>query len=168
MASPLSSNQASDTSLVDRAEPFTCNLEKLELGGCNMTDSSAHALSQLLYSNTSLETLDLMGNPAITSDGWATIFRGLAENRRLETLVLDYNKISDETIRHLASAIKQNSSIKAIDLEGNNIGELGAECLLDALGKNRSIHDLTLSPGNDDIPAELHNKIRQNIQNRYM
>ena len=162
--SPLSSNQVSDSSMVDKTKPVMCNLQQLELGDCKITDVSAHALSQLLYSNTSITTLNLTANSALTSEGWATIFMGLSDNRKLETLTLDYNKLDDTTMQHLSNALRKNNMLRSLDLEGNLIGDDGGQYLLDALPKNNTIKDITLSPGNKYLSADLKEEIRQKLK----
>ncbi|KAL7403948.1 hypothetical protein ABVT39_007641 [Epinephelus coioides] len=117
------------------AEP-RCGLETLRLAGCKFTERGCAALGSSLKSNPAhLRVLDLTGNVLI--DGGVTkLCEFLAEPRcGLETLSLNYCRLSAERCRSLTSALSSSSNFKELDLKGNYLMDQGAELLSDWLRK---------------------------------
>ena len=70
------------------------------------------------------------------------------------------NKISDNTIAHIAAALRTNTTIRTLDISRCSISILGCESLASALAVNRSLEDLSISynrfhHGTDYIAAAL-------------
>ncbi|XP_074547775.1 tonsoku-like protein [Halichoeres trimaculatus] len=64
-----------------------CSLTHLSLGSNGLTDSSAVALARCLPSCPSLVSLNLSGNPSVTSSGLHSVLTALREARRSLTLL---------------------------------------------------------------------------------
>lgn len=91
------------------------------------------------------------------SDPYLVIMQVLADNRVLRELRLDNNALgavndegraSFQPLRRLGKMIDANSSLRVLDLSGNQMGPVGVGIVAKALTKNIAIHSLDIS-GND-------------------
>ena len=122
----------SDNQIVDRGvEILTdfllserCVLEKLHLGSNGITDRGANSLSNMLKKNRSLTHLMLNRN-SIGNAGVHLLSSVLTvENRSLLVLSLSFNSlITDQSIDSFIVMLKQNSTLKGLDLKCCNISE---------------------------------------------
>ena len=62
----------------------------------------------------------------------------------LTTLIMNKCALGPDGGKHLGHALRDNSSLKVLQLEGNMIGPMGAEQLFDALQVNRTLEELGL------------------------
>ena len=136
------------------------NLRELDLGDTRMGDQGITKVARLLVNNTSLKTLNLNSNPAITLDGWKKLAKGLSRNMGLENLSLDFNNIGDGGIVNLAAGLKHNTTLKTLELEDTGLTKKGAIQLLALVKANTTLRDITFVPGND-IPAAYREEIRK-------
>ena len=135
------------------------NLQQLDIGDCGMGSEAAGAMADLLRANTSMTILSLTGNKGVSVEGWREIALALRSNTHVHTLSLDYNNLGDDGVKVIAEGLMKNVSVKSLDLEGNKIGDEGAAGILNLLRINRSLVDVTLSPGNL-ISASLEDEIK--------
>lgn len=128
----------------------------------NYVDDVAH-FSEALANNRALRALDLSNN--FIDIRSRSIVRGLAEgltgNQTLRSLNLsgcglDLGASSNFAV--LAKALGDNATLQELDLSNNNIDRSGADALIRALEKNKTIIKLDIS-GNDDIHAEQFEEI---------
>ncbi len=80
-----------------------------------LTNDNGAALYQLLKINTSLEHLDLSIN---TVTNCCHIAAGLAVNKTLRTLSLDFCKLTDQSIEELSTGLI--NKIERLDIDGND------------------------------------------------
>ena len=59
-----------------------------------------------------------------------TLAEGLAAARGLRTLCLAFNVLRDEHVRPLAAAVAANPRLDVLDLNDNDLGDVGAEVAL--------------------------------------
>ena len=97
-----------------------------------------------------LAVLDLRDNHITLADGKFT--NALATNQTLKKLTLDsnkiWNKVGGEGAKHLAEALKVNTTLKEIELSTNQIGDDGAQHLSEALLVNTSLQYIDLEKNN--------------------
>jgi hypothetical protein len=125
-----------------------CN--KIDQGGCQY-------LAQFLDKNQTLTHLDLGGNP-IKDQGIKIISNGLLNNKTLIDLHMWHCQITNlETISHL---FKSNSTLKQLDLEGNQINDEQADRLLIATENNKTLEKLNIYNNkiSDKFKTKFNNK----------
>lgn len=93
-------------------------------------------------------------NNRITDRGVEILIASLKENSTLKTLDLSSNQISDQGIRILSTGLHSNQkcSLKSLRLNNNFISNTGAKYLSDMLRNNQTITELWLT--NNDIGWE--------------
>jgi Ran GTPase-activating protein (RanGAP) involved in mRNA processing and transport len=74
-----------------------------------------------------LKELSLSGNPAVTSRGWAKLFIAIAASSSIKALYLDYNMLGNYGAGCLAVALASCKSVEIVDLEFTGITEHGAQ-----------------------------------------
>ncbi|XP_051764057.1 NACHT, LRR and PYD domains-containing protein 12-like isoform X44 [Ctenopharyngodon idella] len=121
------------TLLSDGLKDPHCKLEKLRLSYCNITAEGCAVLASALRSNSHLRELNLTDN--IIGDGGLTLLSdGLKDPHcKLEKLRLSCCNITAEGCAVLASALRSNSHLRELDLNGNIIGGGGLTLLSDGL-----------------------------------
>ena len=75
---------------------------------------------------------------------FSTLFLALKVNTSLTSLNLDGNSIGDEGANSLSEALRVNTSLTSLDLRDNSIGDEGAHSLSEALRVNTSLTSLDL------------------------
>ncbi|KAF4097464.1 hypothetical protein G5714_021472 [Onychostoma macrolepis] len=109
-----------------------CQLNKLMLCDCGLTEESCSALATVLRSNSSLKELD-MSNNNLQDSGVKKL--GLENtNCTLQKLRLSDCSITEKGYKALASALRSNPShLIELDLTGNDPGQSGVKQLSDLL-----------------------------------
>ena len=123
----LSDNQISDRGIEILSDVLLNNrsiLEKLHLGSNSITDRGVEYLSNMLKTNRYLTHLMLnrnqIGNPSVHLLSNALTL----QNKTLEVLSLSFNHlINDICVDSLIVMLKQNSTLKGLDLKCCNINE---------------------------------------------
>ncbi|XP_040188673.1 NACHT, LRR and PYD domains-containing protein 3-like [Rana temporaria] len=113
----------------------TSRIEELDLSYNDLTDSSCPHLASGIRNNQTLKTLNLSEN---NLEG--PHFRDLMEaltTSRIEELLLDNNHLTDSSYPHLASGIRNNQTLRTLNLSGNNLGGPQFRDLMEALTTSR-------------------------------
>ncbi|XP_063068377.1 NACHT, LRR and PYD domains-containing protein 3-like [Engraulis encrasicolus] len=112
-----------------------CQLERLKLFSCYLTDKGCSSLASALSSGSSLKELNLNCNGVL--DSGVTILSAALKNPlcQLERLSLRKCNLTEESCGTLASALSSGSSLRRLDLGGNDLQESDVECL-SALERN--------------------------------
>ena len=125
----LSYNAIGNNGLCTLCEALSTNtsLKTLDLCRCSLTisDDNGAALYQLLNTNNSLEHLNLSGN---TVTSCRHIAAGLAVNKTLRTLNMNFCKLTDQSIEELSTGLI--NKIETLNIYGNaSITEDGMKTL---------------------------------------
>jgi Ran GTPase-activating protein (RanGAP) involved in mRNA processing and transport len=97
------------------------SLKRLSLSCNDLQDADLCALAQVLRSNKSVVThLDLSNNGTFSWPGMADLSAALAVNTSLTTLDLSHNKLGVDTIDKLAEALRHNTHLRTLYLQGND------------------------------------------------
>ncbi|XP_073465150.1 ribonuclease inhibitor-like [Aquarana catesbeiana] len=132
----LSRNNLKGPHFRDLMEALTTSrIEKLELYNNHLTDSSCLHLASGIRNNQTLRTLNLYGN---NLEG--PHFRDLMEaltTSWIEKLQLSSNHLTDSSCPHLASGIRNNQTLRTLDLSGNNLEGPQFRDLMEALTTSR-------------------------------
>ena len=113
-----------------------------------LVDNDLDILYQVIEKSKVLQVLNLRGNKLTLADGkFAT---AIAKNTTIKEVNLIENNISEEGIKHLADALKENtvSKLDELRLGGNNIGDQGAEYIADMLIVNKTLQYIGLNDNN--------------------
>uniref|UniRef100_A0A8V0YY76 Leucine rich repeat containing 34 n=1 Tax=Gallus gallus TaxID=9031 RepID=A0A8V0YY76_CHICK len=124
-----------------------CTLEKLDLGDCDLEETTVH-IALMLKNNSSLVELHLCKHE-IRSLGVKRLCEALYENCSLRYLDLSCNKITRDDVKFLGELLKQNQTLEILDLNSNRIEDDGAIYLSEALALyNRTLKALSVVSNN--------------------
>ncbi|XP_042737013.1 leucine-rich repeat-containing protein 34 isoform X5 [Lagopus leucura] len=124
-----------------------CTLEKLDLGDCDVEETTVH-IALMLKNNSSLVELHLCKHE-IKSFGVERLCEALYENCSLRYLDLSCNKVTREDVKFLGELLKQNQTLEILDLNSNRIEDDGAIYLSEALALyNRTLKALSVVSNN--------------------
>ncbi|KRX06458.1 hypothetical protein PPERSA_05071 [Pseudocohnilembus persalinus] len=119
-----------------------CQLTGLNLKFCFLSYPSVFELGKGLQRNRSLVKLDLSHNALDDVQG-IYISRALKENVFLAELNLSKNNLNNGFAEHFAQSLRTNQTLWKCELQGNPIGQEGAEALLTVLHEdNESLESL--------------------------
>ncbi len=138
------------------------SLVELRLRRCSVeiTEENGPVLREMLQRNGSLEILNLSLNQKVSDTGTFFIAQGLKQNSSLRVLDLLYCGISDEGVESLGEALVENHSLKKLRLGANNdISERGLSVLTECLKANRGLVELTLPGYYGYISAETQKTV---------
>ncbi|XP_073669558.1 uncharacterized protein [Paramisgurnus dabryanus] len=162
----MSNNKLQDSGvkkLQDGLQNTNCQLHKLRLSGCGLTEESCSALASVLRSKPGLKELD-MSNNNLQDSGVKKLHNGLENtNCQLHKLRLSCCSIGEEGYVALCSAVRSNPShLIELDLSGNDPGESGVKLIYDliqdqncALKKVRLLKSSFASEGFKDVSETL-------------
>lgn len=98
----------------------TSQLVNLDLSVNGINDEAATSLSHSLMNVPTLKTLKLTGLDAVTANGWRAVLSALAHpNSSLEELKIDSNNIDDVGAIDLANALTGNKTLRVLDLDAD-------------------------------------------------
>ncbi|XP_053513526.1 leucine-rich repeat-containing protein 34 isoform X4 [Artibeus jamaicensis] len=119
------------------------SLEKLDLGDCDLEESTVH-LGHMLKENHCLVEL-YMSKHDVRNSGLKQLSDALYLNKSLRYLDISCNKITRDGIISLADVLKSNTTLEVIDLSFNRIENVGAQKLSETLAShNRSLKALSV------------------------
>lgn len=126
-----------------------CGLQVLMLWNNNITRESAHTISDLLSTTTTLEILNV-GKNVLSNDFITNIKTSLKSNTCLTSLGLQSAHLSNDGIKTLSEILDfgGNVTLQRVDLRDNNLQVSGLGALNEVLKSNKSITRIDL----DDVP----------------
>uniref|UniRef100_A0A3Q3GIJ8 Leucine rich repeat containing 34 n=1 Tax=Kryptolebias marmoratus TaxID=37003 RepID=A0A3Q3GIJ8_KRYMA len=108
-------------------------LQELQLSDCDLATSGwTVSFSEMLLVNGSLVELHL-GKVGLTDTGMERLAEGLKQNRSLRYLDLRCNRVARDGALHLSEVLKQNPTLEIIDLSSNRIEDEGCVYLSEAI-----------------------------------
>ncbi|PIO27441.1 hypothetical protein AB205_0173120 [Aquarana catesbeiana] len=132
----LSGNNLGGPHFSDLMEALTTSrIEELQLDNNHLTDSSCPHLASGIRNNQTLRTLSLSGNNL-----GGPHFRDLMETlttSQIEQLDLSHNHLTDSSYPHLASGIRNNQTLRTLNLSKNNLKGPHFRDLMEALPTSR-------------------------------
>ena len=112
-------------------------------------DTSYFPAINSLVSSGSIQQVAIERNPNISETLFAQL---LGEESNIRILSLRCNRIGDNGVKLIGTALKTNRSLVSLDLFDNKIKKLGAEGLAEGLKSNSTLQSLCL--GKNDIGDE--------------
>ena len=128
------------------------SLKLLNLSNCNLPKEICEELAHVITSNKYVEKLLLSNNNVWCSSTSIIFLQALSKISTLKVLDLQGNQLTEEAGEHLASILLNNPNLEQIDLNDNNIGK-GMLRIAKALQQLESLE--TLSLGNTNMPNEI-------------
>ncbi|CAI9616887.1 unnamed protein product [Staurois parvus] len=119
----------------------TSRIEELQLSYTHLTDSSCPHLASGIRNNPTLRTLDLSVNN-LEGPHFRDLMAALTTSR-IEGLLLVGNHLTDSSCPHLASGIRNNPTLRTLNLSKNNLEGPHFRDLMAALTTSR-IEELQL------------------------
>ncbi|CAI9607847.1 unnamed protein product, partial [Staurois parvus] len=98
----------------------TSRIEELQLYNNHLTDSSCPHLASGIRNNPTLRTLDLSRNN-LEGPHFRDLMAALTTSRIEELRLLDTTHLTDSSCPHLASGIRNNPTLRTLDLSWNNL-----------------------------------------------
>ncbi|XP_056417017.1 NACHT, LRR and PYD domains-containing protein 3-like isoform X2 [Hyla sarda] len=150
---------------LEKLEPALHNLQDLSLESNDLPDTSCTQLASVIRNNSSLKTLHLSHN-RLSGPHFSDLVDALSSpDCRIETLHLNNNNLQETSCTQLASVIRNNSSLKTIDLSDNRLSGPHFRDLVDALS-SPDCRIETLQLGGNNLPntscTQLASVIRNN------
>ncbi len=123
---------------------FLDNVDRsvMNLSMANLTKKDIKCIAACLKVNTFITTLNLNCN-RMGDAGMSYISDMLSDNRHLQHLIVSDNVLTRKSAEGLITNLLNNTSITALNLNNNNLGDTLCECLCWLYG--RSLKDLRLS-----------------------
>ncbi|XP_044142930.1 NACHT, LRR and PYD domains-containing protein 12-like isoform X2 [Bufo gargarizans] len=150
---------------LERLAPGLQNLQNLRLGGNDLRDTSCIQLASVIRNNQSLKILDLSGN-RLSGPHFSDLMEALSSPAcRIEELLLVGNDLPDTSCIQLASVIRNNQSLKILDLSVNRLSGPHFSDLMAALSSPACRIETLLLGGNhlpDTSCIQLASVIRNN------
>lgn len=131
------------------------------LNSCGLKNSGISHLALGLAKNKALVTL-LISNNGCQEIGLNTLCEALAENRTLTHIDLSYNLVQDTC--DLANLLKQNKTLRTINLKENKIKEKSGPLLVEATKINTILVKFNLESNHIDLKhlASIKNNLKKN------
>ena len=120
-----------------------CSMRLLDISDCHLTTQHCQHLGELLRQKK-IEELYLR-SCNLTSDGVGEVVSGLNDNHTLKRLDLKNNKIRSEGVVAIAKMLKKNCSLNRLDIAECSIDSSGGVKLGAALERNKTLRELWLS-----------------------
>ncbi|CAI9612057.1 unnamed protein product, partial [Staurois parvus] len=139
----------------------TSRIEELQLDNTHLTDSSCPHLASGIRNNQTLRILDLSWNN-LKGPHFSDLMAALTTSR-IEKLHLNNNHLTDSSCPHLASGIRNNQTLRILNLSENNLEGPHFSDLMTALTTSR-IEELQLDKNclTDSSCPHLTSGIRNN------
>jgi len=117
-----------------------------DLHGRAFNDDDIDVHIKAIEQSTVLEMLYLNNNKLTLVDG--KLITAIANNTTLKFLQLEGNDIGLDEIKHLADVLKTNNTLEELNLSKNNISDEGAKYIADMLAVNKTLQVISLYDNN--------------------
>lgn len=94
-------------------QPF--KLRRLYLARTNTNDLAATHLAGYLHGHASMEVLDLSNNPHLGETGWYALSHAVRQNASLRVLDLAFTNPKGVNLSQMASALAENTTLQVLD-----------------------------------------------------
>ena len=145
-------------------EDTNVSLKNLSLESCQIK-SYAVLIFEGLKKNTSLDSINLADNNiGILKEKFSLLSPCLKENTNLKELNLDTNEINNESLKLILDGISESTSLKFVSFRYNKFENNIFYVVFDTLEKNKNLKkfDFTNSGFSSKELEELENKIKEN------
>jgi Ran GTPase-activating protein (RanGAP) involved in mRNA processing and transport len=120
----------------------------LDVSGASLGSAGLAEIAAGLYRNTTLTRLEISNNALVDEDSAKILKDVLRRNKSLAVLRLKKNRFgcSPSAVRCIAEGLRENKSLRSIDLSHCRLGDQGVSVLANGLGtSNKTLKDLFVS-----------------------
>ena len=128
-------------------EVINCNcfLACLDISDCKLSDLQIGAVAIALHKTSTLKELNLSYNKIATEETARKIASVIINNVSLKSINLNNCNLQESRIILIAEALATITSLKSIDISGNNITDNSTQSLAAVVGENMLLEQLNLS-----------------------
>ncbi|XP_077127465.1 NACHT, LRR and PYD domains-containing protein 12-like [Ranitomeya variabilis] len=150
--------------LMDALSGPDCKIEELRLDRNNLLDTSCNLMASVIRNNKSLKILNLSNN-RLSGPHFTDLMEALSSpDSRIEELRMDFNKLTGDSCIQLAHGIRNNRSLRILDLSGNRLSGPHFSDLMEALSSpGCGIEEIRLT--NNDLPDTSCIQLASGIRN---
>ena len=130
---------------IERMMNVNKTLKLLNLSGCRLDTAVANHIVAGLVKNDYLIQLNIERNCYITSEGWVHVFKALCNNTPLKKLDINVNNVRMEGSVALVEMLSLNKSLTELSLQDCLIPEAGLGEIARGLLKNTSLKKLDIT-----------------------
>ena len=123
---------------------ISCKLNVLKISG-NQFIGENEGLYSIMSDPSSVLEILCIRNAKLSSSGAIQLFTALSDNKKLRTLIIDSNNITDRACGAIVTALKKNTSLIKMSLIDNPISGECLQLIVQALQDNSSLQRLWLS-----------------------
>ena len=128
------------------------DLFDITIVGVGMDSRGAKMLGTYLMYNQNIWSIDLSRNNI--AEGSAHIFNAVGVHRAIKTLILDSNGITKNEMKEMSDMLLDNELLQSLSVSGNYIDAEGTKTLVEALRQNVTLKKLNLSKQVTKIGAD--------------
>ncbi|CAL8249080.1 unnamed protein product [Merluccius merluccius] len=140
-------------------------LLELDVGGNGLASDGLKLLAAYMRHYSFLQYLGLAQTGGADLAAWKELFDSLKENSSLTHIILDESNLGDPGVRMLADVLKVNVGLRQVDLDGNDISDVGGNDLMGALLCRTQFPLRHLSLQENNISAGLMRRIQEEVKN---
>ncbi|CAB1320138.1 unnamed protein product, partial [Coregonus sp. 'balchen'] len=141
--------------------PFS--LLELDIGGNGLSSDGLRVLTSYMRLHSRLQYLGLARTTGADLEAWRELFDSLKGNVTLSHIILDEINLGDQGARLFADMLRDNESLRQVDLDRNGIGEVGGSDIIEALLCRTQFPLRHLSLEGNGISAGLMGRIQQEV-----
>ena len=130
---------------IERMMNVNKTLKLLNLSGCRLDTAVANHIVAGLVKNDYLIQLNIERNCYVTSEGWVHVFKALCNNTSLKKLDINVNNVRMEGSVALVEMLSLNKSLTELSLQDCLIPEAGLREIARGLLKNTSLKKLDIT-----------------------
>ena len=132
----------------------SCNVKVLVINGNHTIGEDEQLYSILTNPSTMLETLN-MDNTALSSRAAIALFTALKDNNSLKWLDIAHNDVTDDASDAITTALQRNSCLVELDMTHNPLTGEAIVNIVNALGGNNTLPVLWLPKCPEDISKRI-------------
>lgn len=141
-------------------------LLELDIGGNNLSSDGVKLLALYMRHHSCLQYLGLAQTSGANLAAWKELFESLKGKSALTQIILDENNLGDPGARLLADVLRENMSLRQVDLDGNGISDLGGNDIMGALLCRTKFPLRHLGLEENNISATLMSRIQDEVKQK--
>ena len=130
------------------------NITDLDLSWNQFRNEEAATIARSLINNDTLSILNLSYNSFGYDAAIFSIAKFLTGTFSLQTLDISFNRVKERGSICIADGLKQNESLKVLNMNGNPVGPTGGRALLKMIAMDGNMRKISLEQCNFEMPDD--------------